>query len=74
MARFRIAPEVLTHLLDLPEGTELGVITRVPVGNGRYVYNVEIKGPGWPDQGLIDLHYTQDENGVASLTGFTPCS
>jgi hypothetical protein len=71
MAKFKMDPDVFAHLLDLPEGTELGEITRAPVGNGRHVYVVSVTGPDWPD-GMVELHYSQDQHGTVSLKGFTP--
>jgi len=70
MAKFRMAPEVLAHLLDLPEGTELGVIERVPIGDGKSIYEVVVTGEGWPD-GTVELHYAVTD-GVVSLQGFSP--
>lgn len=71
MVKFRLNPELLAHILDLPTGTELGVIERIPIGNGHHVYQVAMTGPGWPEDGYIDLHYTTNADGSYSLTGFS---
>lgn len=73
MATIRISPDVLAHILDLPEGSELGAITRIPVPGSDYqhIYQMEVIGEGWPD-GLVDLTYSSDAYGRVALSGFTP--
>lgn len=74
MAKFQVAPEILAFILDLPEGTEVGRIDRVPIGDGQSVFQIEVTGGGFPDDGLISLEYEQDAStGSIRLLGFAEC-
>ena len=73
MARFRMSPEVLAELLDLPKDMYLGEVTRVVGDNDEHWYEFEVEHESIPagDDVLIELQYVLNE-GRVELQGFTP--
>ena len=70
-SKFYISEELLAYVLDLPKGARLGGVERVPCGDGKARYALTITDVEWPER-MVDLVYSQDENGIVALTDVLP--